>query len=77
MILLKLIFNLSYIEIIKGEVFMAKIITEKDCLRRTIRLSCDDVISIVREYQQLMKGCEFDNAREVLENKVFYLPEDI
>ena len=56
---------------------MAKIITEKDCLRRTIRLSCDDVISIVREYQQLMKGCECDNAREVLENKVFYLPEDI
>lgn len=56
---------------------MAKIITTQNCKRRTIRLSSDDVISIVREYQQMMKGANVETAKEVLGNKVFYLPEDI
>ena len=56
---------------------MAKIITTQNCKRRTIRLSSDDVISIVREYQQMMKGHSSDIAKDILGNKVFYIPEEI
>lgn len=56
---------------------MAKIITSQDTKRRTIRLTSADIISIVREYQQVMKGAYSENARDILANTVFYLPEDI
>lgn len=56
---------------------MAKIITTQNCKRRTIRLSSEDVISIVREYQQMMRGADSESAKDVLANNVFYLPEDI
>lgn len=56
---------------------MAKIITTQNCKRRTIRLSSDDIISIVQEYQQIMKGSDGECVKDVLANKVFYLPEDV
>lgn len=56
---------------------MAKIITTQNCKRRTIRLSSDDIISIVQEYQQVMRGSESELAKEVLSNKVFYIPEEV
>ena len=56
---------------------MAQIITTQNCKRRTIRLSSDDIIAVVREYQQMMRGADADSAKDVLANNVFYLPEDI
>ncbi len=56
---------------------MAKIISTKNCKRRTIRLSSKDVVSIVKEYQQLMKGNYLSNSLDILGDKVFYLPEDV
>lgn len=59
------------------EGFMAQIITTQNCKRRTIRLSSNDVISIIKEYQQRMKGADCSNVLDVLGNNVFYLPEDL
>lgn len=57
---------------------MAKIITTKNTKRRTIRLSTDDIISIVQNYQQTTKGyVDIGNIRELLSNTVFYLPEEM
>ncbi len=45
--------------------------------RRTIKMSTDDVITIVREYQNAVKGCKtYALMREKLDAKNFYLPED-
>ena len=56
---------------------MAKVISTKNCKRRTIRLSSNDIVSIVKEYQQLMKGKYTSNPMDVLGDKVFYLPEEV
>lgn len=57
---------------------MAKIITTKNTKRRTIRLSTDDIISVVQNYQQTTKGyVDIGNIRELLSNTVFYLPEEV
>ena len=45
--------------------------------RRLIRVSTDDIISLVREYQQY--ACESSSYREIrekLDKKDIYLPED-
>ena len=56
---------------------MAKII-ENNSGRRTIRLSTNDIIDVVREYQALSKGCfSYEETRKVISEVSFYLPEDI
>ncbi len=46
--------------------------------RRMIRVSTDDIISIVREYQTSVCGlCSYDEIREILNRKELYLPEEI
>ena len=56
---------------------MAKII-ENNSGRRTIRLSTNDIIDVVREYQALSKGCvSYEEIRKVISEVSFYLPEDI
>lgn len=45
--------------------------------RRLIRISTDDVISIVKTYQTI--ACEsetYDEIRDKLDNKDLYIPED-
>ena len=55
---------------------MARIIESQTGSRRTIKLSTDDVISIVQEYQQLTHKFRYlKDVRDILENKVIYLPE--
>ena len=55
---------------------MARIIETTNGIRRTIQLSTDDIISIVQEYQRLSKGFRYlEDIRDILENKVLYLPE--
>lgn len=57
---------------------MAKIITTQNTKRRTIRLSTDDIVSVVQNYQQTIKGyTDIGNIREILGNTVFYLPEEV
>ncbi|MFI3301053.1 MAG: hypothetical protein R3Y28_06490 [Candidatus Gastranaerophilales bacterium] len=54
---------------------MAKIIENE---RRIIRLSVDDVISVVRNYQEVCKKtCCYEHTRELLSKADFYLPEDL
>ena len=44
--------------------------------RRMIRLSVDDVLNIVREYQRLTKNsCCYEHTREILVKNRLYLPE--
>lgn len=46
--------------------------------RRLIRLSVDDILNIVREYQRLTHdSCCYEHTREILEKNAMYLPEDI
>lgn len=46
--------------------------------RRIIRLSVDDVLNIVREYQKLThKSCCYEHTREILQKNLMYIPEDI
>lgn len=57
---------------------MAKIIENIDGKRRMIKLTTDDIISIIREYQSTVKGClNCNDIRTALENRVFFVPEDI
>lgn len=61
----------------RGE-YMAKIIESANCVRRIIRLSVDDIISIVQDYQRTVpRFSKIDDVRSYLAEKVFYIPEDI
>ncbi len=54
---------------------MAKIIEGK---RRIIKMSADDVIAVVRRYQQIVqKTCCYEHVREIINNTEFYIPEDM
>ncbi len=54
---------------------MAKILEGK---RRIIKMSVDDVLNIVRMYQQITRGsCCYEHTRELLEKQSIYLPEDL
>lgn len=53
---------------------MARIIEGK---RRIIKLTVDDILNIVREYQQLtQKSCCYEHTREILNKNNFFIPED-
>ena len=57
--------------------YMAKITDTESGKRRTIRLSTDDIISIVREYQQLTKGLRYaEDIYDTLSNNIIYIPEE-
>lgn len=48
-----------------------------DGQRKIIRLSTDDVLNIVREYQQLtQKSCCYEHTREILAKNPMYIPEE-
>lgn len=56
---------------------MARII-ENDFGRRNIKVSTDDVISIVREYQQLVGvGKNYDEIRKILDRNNIFLVEEL
>lgn len=61
--------------IIYAEVQMARIIENN---RRIIKLSVDDIINIVREYQKICKNsCCYEHTRELLSKVNLYIPEEI
>lgn len=54
---------------------MARII---DGNRRIIKISVDDVISIVREYQTICRNSVcYEQTRELLSKADIYIPEDL
>lgn len=54
---------------------MARIIDGK---RRIIKVSVDDILNIVREYQNICrKSCCYEHTRELLKNTNIYIPEDL
>lgn len=57
---------------------MARIIENETGKRRIIRMTSDDVISVVREYQKHVKyRSSYDEIRNQLEDCVIFIPEDI
>lgn len=60
------------------EVIMARIIESDSSKRRTIKLSTDDIISIVQQYQSVTRGHrEAPVVRDIIKNSSFYVPEDV
>lgn len=56
---------------------MVKII-ENSKLRRTVKLSADDVISVIKHYQTVTRGFKEERiVRLLLNDAEFFLPEDI
>lgn len=56
---------------------MAKII-ENELGRRIVRMSVDDIISVVREYQRIVKNPKtYEGVRMILSQACMYLPEDL
>lgn len=54
---------------------MAKIIEGQ---RRMVKLSVDDVLNIIREYQQLTReSCCYEHTREIISKNSFFVPEDL
>lgn len=46
--------------------------------RRTIRMTTDDIISIVREYQSIACSSQsYRETREKLDKAEIYIPEDV
>lgn len=57
---------------------MARIIETELGARRLIKMSTDDVISIVKDYQRLVpRFSTIEEARDYLSDAVIYIPEDI
>ena len=54
---------------------MARIIEGQ---RRIIKMSVDDILNIVREYQQVTRqACCYEHKRELLRKAKFYVPEEL
>lgn len=57
---------------------MARIIENETGSRRIIKMSSEDVINIVREYQRhVLYKRNYEEIRDILEDCVFFVPEDV
>ncbi len=57
---------------------MARIIEKQKGSRRMIKMSVDDIISVVQDYQRIVPRCSaIDEARSYLADTVIYIPEDV
>ena len=57
---------------------MARIIENSKGQRRIIRMSTDDIISVVKDYQRIVPRFSAENdARDYLSDTVIYIPEDV
>lgn len=67
-----------YLAIMVAErIFMARILENKKG-RRSVLLTEEDVLSVVREYQNLTCGLKsYDDVKNVIRENNFYLPEDL
>ena len=57
---------------------MARIIESQDNGRRIIKMSAEDILSIVKDYQRIVpRGSAVEDAVSYLSDTVIYIPEDI
>jgi len=57
---------------------VARIIETEDGKRRMIKLSTNDIISVVQEYQRIvLRNSDFQATRSLLDDRVIYIPEDL
>lgn len=57
---------------------MARIIESANGERRIIKMSVDDIISVVQDYQRIVpRFSSSENVRNYLSDTVIYIPEDI
>lgn len=57
---------------------MARIIETQKDVRRIIKMSVDDVISIVKDYQRIVpRFSTEEDARNYLSDTVIFIPEDV
>ena len=57
---------------------MAKIIESIGAKRRIIKLTTDDIISVVQEYQRITLGLRnLKDIRDSLQDNIIFLPEEV
>lgn len=57
---------------------MARIIETQDGKRRMIKMSTDDVLSVVQDYQRIVpRFSSITDARNYLADTVIFIPEDV
>ncbi len=57
---------------------MARIIESQTNTRRIIKMSVDDIISVVKDYQRIVpRFSSIENARNYLADTVIFIPEDV
>lgn len=57
---------------------MARIIENMEGKRKLIKLSTQDIISIVQDYQRIVpRGASYELINSYLNDTVIYIPEDI
>lgn len=57
---------------------MARIIESHNGARRIIKMSADDIISVVQDYQRIVpRFSSISDARDYLADTVIYIPEDV
>lgn len=57
---------------------MARIIESQNGNRRMIKMSVEDVLSIVKDYQRIVpRGSAYEDVISYLSDTVIYIPEDV
>lgn len=57
---------------------MARIIESENSSRRLIKMSTEDILSVIRDYQNAVpRGISSEEIRSYLGDIVIFLPEDI
>ncbi|GEM_PF-1502587 len=57
---------------------MARIIESGNGQRRIIKMSTEDILSIVKDYQRIVpRGCDFEEAVNRLSDTVIFIPEEV
>ena len=57
---------------------MARIIESSNGGRRIIKMSVDDVISVVQDYQRIVpRFSTIEEARNYLSDTILYIPEEV
>jgi len=57
---------------------MARIIESSEGKRRIIKMSTDDIISVVKDYQRIVPRFSTEaDARDYLSDAVIFIPEEI
>lgn len=57
---------------------MARIIETENSSRRIIKMSVNDILSIVQDYQRIVpRFSTIEDVRAILSDTVIYVPEDV